>query len=159
MSVSCCAATVPSCSATSQSVPSCCAATVSLCSTLSSCYVSSCSTTSVQSADSMLLLSAISATVPSHKSRSASSDSSNFSSCILDDTHETWCYCGQDESYDKMIACEYPGCEIEWFPYSCMGLTEDLITDRDWFCPDCQILCSNSETQDTTQELASYSAI
>ena len=46
---------------------------------------------------------------------------------ISDNTNETWCYCGQGKSYDKTIACEYLGCEIEWFHFSCVGLTEDLI--------------------------------
>ena len=59
--------------------------------------------------------------------------------------NKTWCYCGRDESYDEMIACEYPGCEIEWFHYSCMGLTEDLIPNGDWFCPDCQALGLNAK--------------
>ena len=123
-------ATVSSCSAVSVCVPSS-SATVSSCSAVSVCVpfssaatVSSCSTISVQSSsESLLSLS----TVPSHK-RSVS----NFCSEI------TWCYCGQDESYDKMIACEHPDCEVEWFHYSCIGLTEELVSDGDWFCPDCQ---------------------
>ena len=39
-----------------------------------------------------------------------------------------------------MIPCIYPGCDIEWFHYSCMGLTKDLIPDGNWFCPECQTL-------------------
>ena len=39
-----------------------------------------------------------------------------------------------------MIACEHPDCEVEWFHYSCVGLTEELVPDGDWFCPDCQTL-------------------
>ena len=125
------AATVSSCSAVSVCVPSSSAATVSSCSAVSVCVpfssaatVSSCSTISVQSSSESLLSQS---TVPSHK-RSVS----NFCS------EKTWCYCGQDESYDKIIACEHPDCEVEWFHYSCIGLTKELVSDGDWFCPDCQ---------------------
>ena len=124
------AATVSSCSAVSVCVPSS-SATVSSCSAVSVCVpfssaatVSSCSTISVQSSSESLLSQS---TVPSHK-RSVS----NFCS------EKTWCYCGQDESYDKMIACEHPDYEVEWFHYSCIGLTEELVPDGNWFCPDCQ---------------------
>ena len=95
-------------SAMSVSVPSSSAATVS-----------SCSTTSSKSLPSQSTLSVI---VPSHK-RSVS----NFSS------EKTWCYCGQDELYDKMIACEHPDCEIEWFHYSC-GMYSSLPSVAHLWC-------------------------
>ena len=127
-----------SCSATSACVLSCSTATVSSSSAMSECTssssaatVSSCFTISVQSSsdESLPPQSTVSVIVPSHK-RSVP----NFHS------EKTWCYCGEDESYDKMIACEHPDCEVEWFHYSCVGLTEELVPDGDWFCSDCQML-------------------
>lgn len=76
-----------------------------------------CYAASVSSYSTRFVQSLSAESIPSHNSRSVSS---NSNSCVIDDANERWCYCGQDDSYDKMIACEHPGCEIEWFHYSCV---------------------------------------
>ena len=35
-----------------------------------------------------------------------------------------------------MIACDYPGCPIEWYHLECLKLEE--IPKGDWYCPDCR---------------------
>ncbi|KAK6032775.1 hypothetical protein OSTOST_01027, partial [Ostertagia ostertagi] len=35
-----------------------------------------------------------------------------------------YCTCKQ-MSFGKMISCENPSCEIEWFHYSCVGLSKE----------------------------------
>lgn len=45
-----------------------------------------------------------------------------------------WCVCRQGE-YGKMIACDAPGCTIEWFHLACVGI--EKIPKGKWFCPTC----------------------
>ena len=37
--------------------------------------------------------------------------------------NEFWCLCGGLES-GNMIACDNPGCPIEWFHFQCVGLVD-----------------------------------
>ncbi|PJF19536.1 Inhibitor of growth protein, partial [Paramicrosporidium saccamoebae] len=46
----------------------------------------------------------------------------------------TYCYCNQ-VSFGEMIGCDNPDCDIEWFHYSCVGLSAP--PPGKWFCPDC----------------------
>lgn len=45
-----------------------------------------------------------------------------------------YCICRQI-SYGEMVACDNVGCEIEWFHYDCVGITQP--PKGKWFCPDC----------------------
>lgn len=45
-----------------------------------------------------------------------------------------YCVCRQI-SYGEMVACDNVGCEIEWFHYDCVGITQP--PKGKWFCPDC----------------------
>ena len=48
----------------------------------------------------------------------------------------SYCFCGEDESYDNMIACDSKTCPKEWYHLSCVGLKE-IPTDK-WFCLSCK---------------------
>ncbi|EGO21649.1 hypothetical protein SERLADRAFT_417157, partial [Serpula lacrymans var. lacrymans S7.9] len=55
---------------------------------------------------------------------------------VPDDPQEQrYCYCNQ-VSYDTMVACDNPGCKIEWFHLSCLGLKH--APKGKWFCRDCK---------------------
>ncbi|KAF3939866.1 hypothetical protein ABW19_dt0207633 [Dactylella cylindrospora] len=48
-----------------------------------------------------------------------------------------YCYCNQ-VSYGKMVACDGPGCQREWFHLPCVGLTHMPSSKDKWFCNDCR---------------------
>eukprot|EP00049_Salpingoeca_infusionum_P004267 m.76364 g.76364 ORF g.76364 m.76364 type:complete len:237 (-) comp12485_c0_seq7:367-1077(-) len=48
---------------------------------------------------------------------------------------EQYCICKQP-SYGSMIACDNDTCPIEWFHYSCVGLTEE--PKGKWYCHLCK---------------------
>eukprot|EP00055_Hartaetosiga_balthica_P016660 m.106137 g.106137 ORF g.106137 m.106137 type:complete len:247 (+) comp9147_c3_seq1:106-846(+) len=48
---------------------------------------------------------------------------------------EVFCYCKQG-SYGEMIGCDNDKCPIEWFHYTCVGLTS--APQGSWFCPECR---------------------
>jgi len=51
----------------------------------------------------------------------ADGDSSVMASASTNiETINTWCYCGQDETYDYMIGCDNEECSIQWFHLSCV---------------------------------------
>lgn len=50
------------------------------------------------------------------------------------DEDEVYCVC-QRPSFGNMVACDNPGCQFEWFHYSCVGLKEP--PTGTWYCPDC----------------------
>ena len=52
-----------------------------------------------------------------------------------DDVGSEYCFCRQGE-YGSMIACDAPNCPIEWFHFSCVGLTEE--PDGEWICDNCK---------------------
>jgi hypothetical protein len=54
---------------------------------------------------------------------------------VIDPDEETYCLCGQI-SYGEMILCENDACKIEWFHFSCVGLSSK--PKGRWFCPACR---------------------
>ena len=50
--------------------------------------------------------------------------------------NEFWCLCGDPES-GNMIACDNPGCPIEWFHFKCMALVDE--PSGKWLCTDCTV--------------------
>lgn len=55
-----------------------------------------------------------------------------------------YCIC-RHVSYGQMIACDNHECEIEWFHYDCVGVTQEPIGK--WFCPDCTRKMSGHQQQ------------
>ena len=45
-----------------------------------------------------------------------------------------YCICAQEE-YGDMIACDNINCQIEWFHFGCVGISE--IPNGPWFCMNC----------------------
>ena len=62
------------------------------------------------------------------------------SSSQTDCTAPTYCWCGKEESR-KMIACDNPECELEWFHYECVGLKRK--PRGKWFCCNACIEANN----------------
>ncbi|EGF77561.1 hypothetical protein BATDEDRAFT_35913 [Batrachochytrium dendrobatidis JAM81] len=52
----------------------------------------------------------------------------------IDPNEPTYCICKQ-VSFGEMIACDNDDCPIEWFHYTCVGLTDPV--KGKWFCPIC----------------------
>ena len=52
-----------------------------------------------------------------------------------DDTK--YCYC-RDVSHGDMIACDNADCAIQWFHWSCAGITAE--PDGEWLCKECRRL-------------------
>ncbi|KAF0307714.1 Inhibitor of growth protein 4 [Amphibalanus amphitrite] len=52
----------------------------------------------------------------------------------VDPNEPTYCLCNQ-VSYGDMVGCDNPDCPIEWFHFSCVGLTSS--PRGKWFCPRC----------------------
>lgn len=48
-----------------------------------------------------------------------------------------FCYCRKGE-VGSMIACDNPDCPVEWFHWTCVGVTTE--PDGAWFCPDCKLV-------------------
>lgn len=53
----------------------------------------------------------------------------------FEERDEAFCYCKKG-SVGNMIACDGDSCEIEWFHWECVGLTED--PKGSWYCPECR---------------------
>lgn len=53
----------------------------------------------------------------------------------IDPNEPTYCLCEQ-VSYGEMIGCDNEQCPIEWFHFSCVGLTYK--PKGKWFCPKCR---------------------
>jgi hypothetical protein len=51
----------------------------------------------------------------------------------------------KSEKLDNMIACDNPNCKIEWYHYSCVGVTEHPKDDEHWICPFCKINSENKK--------------
>ncbi|EWC44077.1 hypothetical protein DRE_07212 [Drechslerella stenobrocha 248] len=49
-----------------------------------------------------------------------------------------YCYCNQ-VSYGRMVACDGPGCQREWFHLPCVGLTHMPSSKDKWYCNECRI--------------------
>ena len=56
--------------------------------------------------------------------------------CVAGDKDPQWCYCSKPANED-MIACDNPGCSIEWFHMECVGLDPYNVPEGDWFCTRC----------------------
>ena len=52
----------------------------------------------------------------------------------IDPDEPTYCLCDQ-VSYGQMIGCDNKKCPIEWFHFSCVGLSHK--PKGKWYCPDC----------------------
>ena len=48
----------------------------------------------------------------------------------------SYCFCGENEDYDNMIACDSKICPKEWYHLSCVGLKES--PTGKWFCLTCK---------------------
>eukprot|EP00941_MAST-03F_sp_MAST-3F-sp1_P002774 g2774.t1 len=67
-----------------------------------------------------------------------SSESGNFATDMpIDPNEPTYCFCNR-VSFGKMVGCDNDDCEIEWFHYDCVGLTEP--PKGKWYCPKCTAL-------------------
>lgn len=69
---------------------------------------------------------------PSSLDFAANSEQSNTTLYHRDETK--YCVCRQI-SYGEMVACDNDECEMEWFHYDCVGVTQP--PKGKWFCPDC----------------------
>lgn len=47
-----------------------------------------------------------------------------------------YCICRQ-VSYGGMVACDNEDCELQWFHFGCVGLTE--VPPGKWYCPECLV--------------------
>ena len=56
---------------------------------------------------------------------------------LADDKEPKYCICKRI-SFGEMIACDNPDCPIEWFHFSCVGMTPENRPKGQWFCPDCK---------------------
>ena len=52
----------------------------------------------------------------------------------IDPDEERYCLCNQ-VSFGEMVACDNQDCEIEWFHYGCVNITEP--PKGKWYCPRC----------------------
>ncbi|KAI8869778.1 hypothetical protein GQ42DRAFT_146705 [Ramicandelaber brevisporus] len=53
----------------------------------------------------------------------------------LDDSGIIYCHCKRPQ-FGQMIACDSDDCEIEWFHYECVGLTDS--PEGSWYCQACR---------------------
>ncbi|XP_030644213.1 inhibitor of growth protein 2 [Chanos chanos] len=65
----------------------------------------------------------------------------------IDPNEPTYCLCEQ-VSYGEMIGCDNEQCPIEWFHFSCVGLTYK--PKGKWYCPKCR--GDNEKTMDKSSD-------
>jgi inhibitor of growth protein 4 len=53
----------------------------------------------------------------------------------IDPFEPKYCICNQ-VSFGRMIACDNPQCQIEWFHFACVKLEEE--PKGKWFCEKCR---------------------
>ncbi|GME83100.1 unnamed protein product [Ambrosiozyma monospora] len=54
-----------------------------------------------------------------------------------EDDNALYCFC-HGPSFGRMVACDNPKCELEWFHYKCVGLF--TAPENKWFCtPKCEL--------------------
>ncbi|KAI5736665.1 hypothetical protein M8J76_005931 [Diaphorina citri] len=53
----------------------------------------------------------------------------------IDPNEPTYCLCNQ-VSFGQMVMCDNDHCPIEWFHFSCVGITNT--PKGKWYCPDCR---------------------
>ena len=56
--------------------------------------------------------------------------------CYEAECNHPICLCGGPES-GNMIACDNPGCSIEWFHFECVGLVD--APSGKWLCTECAV--------------------
>ena len=54
----------------------------------------------------------------------------------VDPNEPRYCVC-QRVSFGPMIACDNENCDMEWFHYSCVGLSTEAKFKGNWYCPAC----------------------
>ena len=64
------------------------------------------------------------------------------------DGEELWCSCHNPSNGQQMIACENEDCQVEWFHFSCVGLSS--VPEGEWYCPSCRE--QNADTGDEESE-------
>lgn len=47
-----------------------------------------------------------------------------------------WCSCRQPDDGELMIACDAPGCRVEWYHAKCVGVV--VPPANEWICPGCR---------------------
>ena len=52
----------------------------------------------------------------------------------LDNKQKPYCVCKRP-CFEPMIGCDKPGCEIEWYHYTCVNVTR--APKGSWICPQC----------------------
>ena len=52
-----------------------------------------------------------------------------------EESEETYCVCKRVQGNDAMIACDNKTCSIEWYHFTCVGLSS--VPKGKWYCPDC----------------------
>eukprot|EP00741_Cyanophora_paradoxa_P005342 tig00000880_g5181.t1 len=52
----------------------------------------------------------------------------------IDPNEPVYCYCRQ-VSFGEMVACDNSDCQIEWFHFQCVGLTQT--PKGKWYCKEC----------------------
>ncbi|CAG8740357.1 3998_t:CDS:1 [Cetraspora pellucida] len=65
---------------------------------------------------------------------SVNEDSQAMADMPIDPNEPLYCYCKQ-VSYGEMVACDNSECEIEWFHFSCVGLSDR--PKGKWYCTEC----------------------
>ena len=47
-----------------------------------------------------------------------------------------YCYCRTpEEPGNPMLGCDAP---VKWFHFSCVNISEELLSDEEWFCDECK---------------------
>ncbi|XP_065833971.1 inhibitor of growth protein 1-like [Oscarella lobularis] len=62
-------------------------------------------------------------------------DDSPIHEAAVDPNEPTYCLCDQ-VSFGEMIGCDNENCSIEWFHFSCVGLSSK--PKGKWYCPSCR---------------------
>lgn len=61
---------------------------------------------------------------------------------VADANEPKYCFCNRI-SFGEMIACDNMECPIEWFHFSCVGLTPENRPKGPWYCKDCRASIEN----------------
>lgn len=77
---------------------------------------------------------------------SLANNSSQGNTALYNRDETKYCICRQI-SYGEMVACDNTECEIEWFHYDCVGITQP--PKGKWFCPDCSRKMHGQQQSDT----------
>ena len=62
---------------------------------------------------------------------------SAYDAPVANPNEPTYCIC-QQVSFGEMIACENDDCPIEWYHFSCVGLSVKNKVKGKWICPTCK---------------------